>query len=89
MYSHASKAGAQTQLKASRYRQFSDSLSHSGGDDCGMIRNKKKCTPDGCLWCANKYSPWAGSDGACVSTEQAEYLPDITYTCQRVAAVQL
>lgn len=57
-----------------------------GGDQCGKIREKQDCTPDGCLWCANKYSPWPGSDGVCVSEDQAKYLPDATYKCKKVSA---
>lgn len=51
---------------------------------CGAIREKEKCTPMNCLWCGNKYSPWAGSDGVCVSEDQAKYLPDYSYKCERI-----
>ncbi|KAF6261179.1 hypothetical protein COO60DRAFT_812780 [Scenedesmus sp. NREL 46B-D3] len=57
-----------------------------GGDDCGQLREKKKCLhrSGACVWCQNKYSPWPGSDGVCTSPDQAKYLPESTYKCSKI-----
>ncbi|WIA20222.1 hypothetical protein OEZ85_006064 [Tetradesmus obliquus] len=52
-------------------------------DDCSTIREKDKCLAlAGCTYCQNKYSPMPGSDGVCLSAEQAKLLPKMEYKCQ-------
>ncbi|WIA40505.1 hypothetical protein OEZ86_013855 [Tetradesmus obliquus] len=52
-------------------------------DDCSTIREKDKCLAlAGCTYCQNKYSPMPGSDGVCLSAEQAKLLPKMGYKCQ-------
>lgn len=51
---------------------------------CATLHYREQCTLPNCIWCANKWSPWSGSDGVCIEPEGAKTLPDWSYTCSRV-----
>jgi hypothetical protein len=42
----------------------------------------------GCLYCKNKFSPMLGSDGVCLSADQAKLLPKTGYECESSAPQQ-
>jgi hypothetical protein len=52
-----------------------------------LCRDKCLALP-GCTYCKNKFSPQPGSDGVCLSADQAKLLPAAGYECKSAAPQQ-
>jgi hypothetical protein len=51
--------------------------------NCTIMHCRDKCLAlAGCFYCKNKYSPMPGSDGVCLSADQAKLLPKTGYECE-------